>query len=327
MFFNENLEDIIFNRHRIIDSDELVVIAGYLGPGPVERIKELPFKAKTVYGMFKAGGIKPALHTQFVELHNEIDNLEIYYSPTPVHAKCYIWRKERIIQHALVGSANFTSNGLRIPFREILAEITRDTFKPLNQYCNNILEKSFPCLDHVEKTGGEKVPVQNATESPSPEICRMTWLDRKGETQNAHGINWGLGRGHTTPDDGCMPVRADHIRKHPLLFPEKQEIPHSENALGNPRRHNDWIDIIWDDGVRMTGLLEGVGNVGGRDAKYPKQMTSSPAKSVFGKYVRNRIGVGSGIKVEREDFERYGRTHIDVSLLSPDVYYLDFSVS
>jgi FAD/FMN-containing dehydrogenase len=44
------------------------------------------------------------------------------------------WKHNGEIVHALVGSANFSTNGLTTPYREILAETTRDTFKPLDDY-------------------------------------------------------------------------------------------------------------------------------------------------------------------------------------------------
>lgn len=47
--------------------------------------------------------------------------------------------------HALVGSANFSTNGLITPYKEVLAETTYDTFDALNQYAKMILDKAITC--------------------------------------------------------------------------------------------------------------------------------------------------------------------------------------
>ncbi|MCC5912695.1 MAG: hypothetical protein JJT76_19945 [Clostridiaceae bacterium] len=51
MLFYDNLEEIIFHRHEMFDADEMVVLSGYLGPQPVGRLRELPFKTSVIYGM------------------------------------------------------------------------------------------------------------------------------------------------------------------------------------------------------------------------------------------------------------------------------------
>ena len=39
MLYYQNLEELIFQRHEILDSDELIVLSGYLGPSPVARLE------------------------------------------------------------------------------------------------------------------------------------------------------------------------------------------------------------------------------------------------------------------------------------------------
>jgi hypothetical protein len=90
------------------------------------------------------------------------------------------------------------------------------------------------------------------------------------------------------------------------------------------QRHNDSIEIIWDDGLTMEGLLEGSQPVEG--VIYPKQISSFPIKAELGEYIRTRIGVPLGQPVRRHHLERYGRTDIEVSLLGDGVYKFDFSV-
>ena len=57
MLYTENLENLIFHRHEIHDTDELVILSGYLGPKPLEKLKELPLRTTVIYGMYGSEGI------------------------------------------------------------------------------------------------------------------------------------------------------------------------------------------------------------------------------------------------------------------------------
>jgi hypothetical protein len=317
MLFTENLEEIIFNRHQHFQSDELIVISGYVGPKPIERLQRLPLRKQVVYGMYGLEGIKRPLHNSLIELQNGIENLNIFYSNLPVHSKCYAWRNHGNIVHALVGSANFSSSGLKTPFKEILAETTFDTFLPLNDYITRVLNNSRSCLE---------VGIQDVIEAIVPgTICLLSLLGDNGEVQNAAGLNWGQNpANHTRPNDAYIKIRVQDIRNFPDLFPPKQLNPLHQDRRGRPQRHNDAVEIIWDDGISMEGLLEGSQPVDG--LTYPKQVSSFPVKSELGEYLRIRIGVPLGQPVRRFHLERYGRTNISVSRLGEGVYRFDFSV-
>ncbi|MHA6728411.1 restriction endonuclease PLD domain-containing protein [Chryseobacterium sp. A301] len=317
MLYTEDLEELIFHRHQMHETDELIVLSGYLGPRPVARLEELPFNSTVIYGMYGSEGIKPTLHNSLTTIQGSVANLNIFYSQLPVHSKCYAWRRRGEIIHALVGSANFSVNGLTTPFREVLAETTFDTFRPLNAYIQHVLNNSISCLE----IGTERIieSIINA------EFCSMSLLGRDGEVQNAAGLNWGQNpNNHTTPNDAYIALRTQHIRDYPHLFQPKQMNPQHLDNRGRMQRHNDSIEIIWDDGVTMEGLLEGSQPVNGMI--YPKQISSFPAKAELGEYIRTRIGVPLGQPVRRHHLESYGRTDIQVSLLGDGVYKFDFSV-
>jgi len=57
MLYTDNLEEIIFHRHEMFASDELIVLSGYVGPKPIERLQRLPFHSKVIYGMYGEEGI------------------------------------------------------------------------------------------------------------------------------------------------------------------------------------------------------------------------------------------------------------------------------
>ncbi len=317
MLYTQNLEELIFHRHEMHETDELIVLSGYLGPRPVSRLEELPFNSTVIYGMYGSEGIRPSLHNSLTNIQGEVENLNIFYSNLPVHSKCYVWRRRGEIIHALLGSANFSVNGLTTPFREVLAETTFDTFQPLNEYIRHVLNNSISCLE----VGMERV----IEAREQIDYCDMSLLANNGEVQNAAGLNWGQNpRNHTTPNDAYVPIRTRYIRDFPNLFQPKQINPMNIDNRGRMQRHNDSVEIIWDDGLTMEGLLEGSQPIDG--ITYPKQISSFPSKAQLGEYIRTRIGVPLGQPVRRHHLERYGRTDIRISLLGDGVYKFDFSV-
>lgn len=328
MLFTSNLEELIFNRHLIHQSDELVILSGYLGPNPVKRLENLPIKSTVIYGMYASDGISEKLHNALLQVENNIDKVTILYSNTAIHSKCYIWKKEGKIVHALIGSANFSTNGLSIPYKEILAETTYDTLLELEKYLDAVVKNSVPCTTAEVKL---KNKFNNATLSKSAntpintKVCRMVLYDPKtNEVQPATGLNWGQGAGNVNPNDSCIPIRAPYIDNYPELFPPKQTDPIKTDPRGRVQRHNSPIELIWDDGTVMDGSLEGTYTK--NNIIYPKQIASFPEKKNLGIYLRNRLGVKPGSKVTMDDLKRYGRDNVDVSLISEGVYYIDFSV-
>lgn len=323
MLFNTNLEEIIFHRHETVRSDELVILSGYLGPNPVNRLADLPLNSTVIYGMYGDRGIQNRLHNALINVQISIPNINIYYSTVPIHSKCYIWKNQNSIQHALIGSANFSTNGLTTPYREILAETTFDTFQPLDDYINRVMSNSILCTDIQEVRNGREV-IERPNIQISTEFCRMSLLDRGGNIHQKSGLNWMFSEGHVSYNDAYITIKKDYIRQYPTLFPPKQDFTTMSNIGGRKNRHNDIVEIIWDDGFTMDALLEGSQEEYG--VKYPKQISSFPRKNILGEYIRHRLNIPSGEFITKEDLLRYGRTDIDVSLLNESVYYFDFSV-
>ena len=325
MLYEQNLEELIFNRHEMIESDELIVLSGYLGPRPVGRLKELPFNSTVIYGMYGDKGIQNNLHNSLLHHQNNINNVNIFYSNIPIHSKCYIWKYKNEVKHALIGSANFSINGLSTPYREVLAETTRDTYKPLNTYIDRIMKHSTICTDII-------LPSKKIITSVSSgllNICNISLLDNNDNIQNASGLNWGYEKNGNKAkkrreNDACLVIRKSHLVDHPNLFPPIQDYSPMIIEGARAQRKNDKVEIIWDDGTTMDGLLEGSQVEDG--ITYPKNFSSSPQKDIIGKYLRARLGVPLGKKVTKEDLEKYGRTTIGVSLQNEGIYCFDFSV-
>jgi len=338
MLFYSNLESIVFNRNQLFQCDELVVLSGYVGPAPIKKLQSLPIKSTVIYGMYGCDGIQQSLHDALVEENKSLSKVDIRYSTIPVHSKCYIWKNKGKVVHALIGSANFSMNGLTTPFKEVLAETTYDTFDPLNQYLDMVMGRTIDCKDAIVKKNKSRFSKPNETQEPQifdKDICTMPLyiIDNGVKVVPAQsGINWGIAKlsgSHVNINDAYIKISAEMLEHYPEMFPKKQESPtHEGTAIRTGHRHNDNIEILWDDGTTMTGLLEGSipKTFDGVRGLYPKQVSSTPRKSELGKYLRKRIGVEEGVPITMEHLEKYGRTTIDVSLQGEGIYYFDFSV-
>lgn len=336
MLFNTNLDNIIFTKEQLIRCDELIILSGYVGPNPIHRLQELRVNSTVIYGMYGAEGIQQSLHDALIKENSLSSKVNILYSTIPVHSKCYIWKNKGEIVSALIGSANFSVNGLTTPYKEILADATSDTFSPLEDYLKLVLNKSIVCEDATAKKNKKKEKlVQIKEQIYDKDICSMPLYitDKFGNktVPESSGINWGLAKlngSHVNINDAYIAIGVDLVEHYPELFPQKSEAPSSDIGKKG-HRHNDNIEILWDDGTSMLGLLEGnrIDKSSGQNILYPKQISSFPKKSILGKYLRNRMKIPEGKYISYEDLEKYGRTTVDVSLQGEGVYYFDFSVS
>jgi hypothetical protein len=322
MLFNTNLEELIFNNSRNNSSNHLTILSGYLGPNPVARLANLPLNSTVIYGMYGDRGIQQRLHNALINIQMNVPNVNIHYSTVPIHSKCYIWGNQQGINYALIGSANFSNNGLTTPYREILTETPYDTFQPLSEYIDIVMRNSVLCTNVQNVRDGTNT-IQTPSIQISTQFCKMTLLGRGGKVEERSGLNWMFSNANVSFNDAYIPIRKEHIRSYPFLFPPKQQFPNI-NQGGRLQRHNDVIEIIWDDGMTMDGLLEGSQEEKG--LTYPKQVSSASKKSLMGEYIRYRLGIPLGTFVTRDHLDRYGRTDIDVSLLDDGIYYFDFSV-
>ncbi len=320
MLFNKNIEEIIFHRHQMFPCDELVIISGYVGPVPIKRLSTLPFPTTVIYGMFGSQGISNRLDNTIKNIVSEDATTTVLYSDTPVHSKCYLWKKDGQIVHALVGSANFSTNGLTTDFRETLAETTFDTFAPLQEYYDEILLNSVNCTEYAPTEEVEtSIDVSDATSL----TCDMVLYDpTTGEVQPKGGLNWGHGDGHNAEAVAYVPIRVKHIKHHPNIFKPKLKKP-VKTVGGKVTRQNETLEFIWDDGTIMQGLFEGSQPVNGE--KYPKQLSSYPEKDIIGKYIRKRLGLSDDAKVTMADLKRYGRDYITIKLIDEETLYIDFA--
>lgn len=337
MLYFDDLYEIIFQRHKLMTCDEFVVVSGYVGPTPVRRLREIPLKTTVVYGMYASDGMHESLKSALIKEEDEIRTLRVMCSTMPVHSKIYLWLNEGKVVHSLIGSANFSLNGLTTPYRETLAETTSDSFKALESYMRTVLDRCVPCREasagrRSSEEKATKVSAENESDSGTCDLPLYLTKDGVRILPKSSGINWGMSKlsgTHVNIDDAYVAIPAKTADEHPNMFPVKQTAPSNASSIARANhRHNDAIEVIWDDGTQMQALLEGSRRRIREDKSavwYPKQISSSPKKAVLGKYLRGRIGVPSGKAVEYGDLERYGRDSITVSLQGEGIYYFDFS--
>ncbi|KRI63282.1 restriction endonuclease PLD domain-containing protein [Acinetobacter pittii] len=325
--YSNNLESVVFNRHLGSKADELLIITGYIGPDPFAKLKTLPLDCQVIYGMYGSDSIGEKLHKSLVKINSSLTNTDLFYSQSGVHAKCYLWKKKGIIVDALIGSANFSRNGLATPDREVLVEADPSVFSQLQAYFDKIISNSIHC-----SSSSVKLKVNNLSARVGVATdCKLSFLTKtRGilEVPAKSGLNWGVnsskigGTSHTSVGDAEIRITKKAIQNYPHLFPPKVGTP--SKRTGKLQRQNDEIELIWDDGTIMKGLLEQNLTIG--DLIYPKAICSSDSKAELGLYLRKRIGVSDTHVITKRDLEKYGRTDVTISLQAEGIYYMDFSV-
>lgn len=334
MLHYKDLENKVLHSDVAKCSNKLFVISGYVG---AELIKTLAFfpsstQFEVIYGMYGSDNISEPLHKKLVELHNSLPNVSISYSTVPIHSKIYCWFYDDEAKGGLIGSANFTISGLRKDFKETLCDIKPESIDEYKKYFLYVRKHSIPCTDvRVTLRKHKHVSTKADTkEQPflSDGICRASLLNKEGKIALKSGLNWGCSKGHVAKGDAYIRITTKYIRLFPDLFPQKKYvngIP-NEESKGKANRENDEVELIWDDGTSMIGLMEGQTIVDG--VIYPKQLSTSPQKNILGKYLRKRLGnLPLDYIIRKKDLQKYGRTHIDISKIGDGIYYLDFSVN
>ena len=309
---SSNLQQELIQISEGLDCDELLVVSGYVGPGPLINLTLVDgINLNVIFGLATESVSKP-LHEELLKIENDNKRIKIFYSNLPSHVKIYMWRKKGVPVFCLNGSANFTSNGLLKPFREILTLVPASQFKGMTSYINIITDKSFTLKDFTPKVKTtESKGLMDSSQFDDGNFVSGSLYAEKSK------INWGHGNANTNPRDAYIPISVLDVKRFPSLFPAKTK----SNGLGYS--DNDPIDIIWDDGVVMTGILEGTQNVNGE--RFPNKIGTYKDKKILGDYLRSRMGIEHGAFVTKMDFINYGRNNIGIKKIGDSTYNFDFS--
>ena len=323
MLYYKNLWNQVFETFPR-DADEVKILSGYVGPIPASCLKDIGIKSTIIFGLFKENR-KQRLHEELVKLHS--DKSRILYPEILAHSKCYVWLKNNVPIRALVGSANFSSNGLKSDYREVLFEVDERQSVFINSYIDIIERSAVPCntviVDDSPAKAAREKELRELVEDLTQGRIKLNLLDRRGDMPSKSGLNWGMAEGsHVRPNDAYIAIRKHDIMMHPEIFMPRHELPPGESSKGNL---TEVVELIWDDGEVMQARFEGtqyIPELGNQ--KYPKQLASFPHKDILGRYFRTRLNVQDGAPILKQHLMDYGTTHVELSLVEEGVYAANF---
>ena len=336
VYFN-NLESLVLDRHLDNKAEELIILSGYIGPLPIERLAQRQIRSQVIWGTLAEDKklFTPEYHNKYKSITSDTSNsTEVLYKDFYDHSKIYCWLKNDEPIEILAGSANFSNRGLKGANRESLFDVKDDDYSAVHNYLRAALNGSILSTIHPGPRPASLVPPQpynahastmlDRVISTSPQVADI-YLGGKGrKMQNAAGLNWGHGNGHNSKDCGELRLRANLVRAIPDLFPNNG-INLNIGSGQSHRNKKENAEILFDDGFVLDASFEGQGGSAGNGQVYYKQLTSFPQKNVFGTYFRHRLGLGRFDKITDQDLVNYGRDSIRLELIGEGMYYADFS--
>lgn len=127
---------------------------------------------------------------------------------------------------------------------------------------------------------------------------RIGLLSRSGQVPPRSGLNWGQRPGRNG-NEAYIAIPIQHTRDR--FFPE----------IGQP------FLVLTDSGESLTLV---------RCQQEGKALQSLPHNYMLGLYFRERLGIASGMPVDKAHLLSDGRTDIEISRLDTLEYFLDFGV-
>lgn len=327
MIYHDNLENLILDRHKYNNSDELFILSGYTGPSPISKLSSLQIKSTVIHGI-QSQILKSLKAYQTITSNS---NCNIYIKNTYNHSKIYCWLKNKKPVDILSGSANFSTAGLNSAFKgETLFEVQKSDWGITHNYLMTALQDCTISTSYIPKISTkQKLPLTSTSNQldrvlsfnpPKAEICVGTGKNRKMAL--ASGWNWGHGKGNNARDVAEQRIRLDLIKAIPSLFPNNGI--HVNHGLGQGHRNRKPnAEILFDDGFVMDAIFTQSARSHGQ--VFYKAFESYPKNDVYGRYVRKRLGLSRYALITDSDIQKRGKDTITLELLSPGVYFCDFS--
>jgi|TARA_B110000967_G_C18861161_1_gene550019 hypothetical protein len=329
-----NLEDLILKRHDYNQANELLILGGFIGVLPVEKVSKEKIKTTVIYGCMKNANLNEQYHEKYINLTKDNKNLEIYYKKNYNHSKIYCWIKDKKVVEIIAGSANFSISGLQNDYQESLFDIKKEDYSETYKFIKEALEDSELCTEHnfihKKKVKVEKQKINNLDQiiTRSPPAARLSLRSGNG-TLHDSGINVGqkkLTGSHVHIDDCYVPLRAAIIDELPELFPNQGINVKVGTGYGKKsKKLTSNAEFLFDDGEVIAISFEQKGPPRDNGNIY-KAFRSFKPNSLLGQYLRKRMNIKSGQAFTELDFKKYGRDNIDLTLLAEGQYYADFSV-
>lgn len=331
--YYSNLEELILKRHNHNHADEILILGGWIGFEPIQRISKENIKATVIYGCKQKASLNYIVHKKFSTITKDCENLEIYYKKNYNHSKIYCWLKNQKVIEIIAGSANFSISGLTNDYQETLFDVQKNDYNETYKFINDALLDSELCINHkfIERKK-TKLKVKNLNLdkilSVSPPSARLSLRSGTGKFEDS-GINVGqksLSGSHVHIDDCYVPIRSAIIDELPDLFPNRGINIKIGTGYGrDSKKLSSNAEFLFDDGEVMPISFEQKGPKREGGHIY-KAFRSFRPNAQLGQYLRKRLNLKSGQPFKEIDFKKYGRDHIDLTLLSEGQYFADFSI-
>ena len=318
MFTNNIAKRILF-APPLQGADTLLILSGYATPNMaswlIKSFQEQnmhPLNISLLIGMVPYDGLSVPIHEGFIELHGKtypkaVDSFSCSYvcENPPVHANLYIWLKEESPVQEYTGSADFVQNAFIQSRKEIVVCCDpKEAYKFYEEveansiYCNHaevedhiVLRPTHQILDSENKPltslAGEGIT-----------STTLSLLTNKGEVGEKSGLNWGQRKGRNKNEAYIhLPAKIARSGFFPL---NKQH-----------------FTVITDDGHTLLLRVE---------QQNDKAITTPLSNAQLGEYFRNRLGLGNGAFVTKQDLLNYGRTDVTFYKIDDEQYFMDFHV-
>lgn len=306
--FSDELTKKIFIDPMMAGADHLCIVSAYATPRMATWVMNLVksldkhIKITLIVGMTGEQGVPTTDHEGFKSLIHErpAENIEAFecsyvYRGAPVHSKLYIWLSQEQPFCAFAGSANFTQTAFSIRQREIMAEC--DAVMAFD-YFNTLIDDTIYC-NHAEVEEFITILPPRDITYENAEQVRLSLLTRRtGDVGLVSGLNWGQ-RDRRNPNEAYIPMPAHVARSG--FFPLDETV----------------FTVLTDDHRQLLLRVEQAGN---------KAITTPLSNALLGEYFRNRLNIAEGMKVTKDDLERYGRTDVAFTKIDDELFYMDFSV-
>jgi hypothetical protein len=328
MIYHDNLEDLILDRHIHNSADEIIILSGYTGPSPISKLSTLPIKSTVINGI-KAGVSRDLSIYQSITKSSQSD---IWIKNNYNHSKIYCWLRHKKPIEILSGSANFSTAGLNSAFKgETLFDVDRSDWNYAYAYLKDALLDSTISTSFTPNITQARQPSTSTIANKLDKVLSLNppkaeiYVGGRGrKMQPKSGWNWGHGKGNNAPNVAEQRIRKELITEIPNLFPNNGVNVNYQmgQALKNTKPN---AEILFDDGFVMDATFEQGGPKNAYGQKLYKAFCSYPDKATYGKYIRRRLNLSSTALITDADIKNRGKDTITLELLSPGVYFCDFS--
>ncbi len=321
--FIENLYDKVLVEPISQGANKLYIVSGYASPAIVYRHLNTDnrFKVELIIGMASRDGMRLGSHNTFKKLSTQDFpgrfSCKYYTAEKPAHLKLYGWYKGVNPYKGFAGSANYSQPAFADSQIEAMIECEAYPIKGIYEQLDG---ESVDCLDpsvidrinfyderkiitrkvypdgkteYVEELTGRDIELDSFRES-----VNLSLLTGEGNVGERSGVNWGQRPGRD-PNQAYIPVPAK-VRNSGFFPPKGQH-----------------FIMLTDDDKSLDCVIAQGGD---------KAIETYKNNSILGAYIRERMNIPSGRKIQLSDFARYGRSDVTIYKIDSETYYLDFSV-